>query len=239
MNTVTQQNEKTIEDRKQELKLTDENQTKILTSLYHELDEQGFTLSVYDGELFNSVSSLNDILNLYHDLDEMHIHVKKGDYKACASFIFGNGEDGVYCMYDYSYSLKNLIGDTLALVDTLANERCERRERIQIKEKERIVIKETIEYLIRNGFSIKKQNDSAFNMQEFLDLHSHLFEKNNGTGNGKVNGEEIFLKVIDADHDDGFISFMPSNGCYYVITNYSDHLSQYMNYTMCIMRSIA
>lgn len=115
----------------------------------------------------------------------------------------------------------------------------ELEKRIQIKKKENIVIKETIEYLIRNGFSIKKQDGSPFDMQEFLDLHSHLFEKNNGTGNGKVNGEEIFLKVIDADHDDGFISFMPSNGCYYVITNYSDHLSQYMNYTMCIMRSIA
>lgn len=95
MNTVTQQNEKTIEDRKQELKLTDENQTKILTSLYHELGEQGFTLSVYDGELFNSVSSLDDILGLYHDLEEMHIHVTRGNYRAYASFMFWNGEDGL------------------------------------------------------------------------------------------------------------------------------------------------
>lgn len=115
----------------------------------------------------------------------------------------------------------------------------ELEERIQIKEKENTVIKETIEYFIRNGFAIKNQDGSQFNMQKLLELHSHIFDKNNGTGNGKVNGEEIFLKVIDADHDDGFISFMPSNGCYYVITNYSDHLSQYMNYTMCIMRKIA
>lgn len=118
--------QKTIEGRKLQLKLEDENQTKILTSLFYELDKQGFTLSVYDGELFNSVSSLNDILDLYHDLDVMHVHVQKGDYKACASFIFGNGEDGIYCMYDYSCSLKSFISRTLAFIERLANERCER-----------------------------------------------------------------------------------------------------------------
>lgn len=113
-------------DKKLQLQLTDENQTKILTSLFYELDEQGFTISVFDGELFNSVSSLNDILDLYHDLDVMHVHVQKGDYKACASFIFGNGEDGIYCMYDYSCSLENFISRTLAFIERLANERCER-----------------------------------------------------------------------------------------------------------------
>ena len=110
------------------LEITKCNEEKILNSFYSELNEQGFSFSVYDGELFNKVSSVGDILDLYHDLDDMSIHVKKGDYKACASFIFGNGEDGVYCMYDYSYSLleKNLLTKTFKLIDELADERCER-----------------------------------------------------------------------------------------------------------------
>lgn len=122
MNTVTQQNEKTIADRK----LTDENQTNILMSFYCELLEQDFSFKVYDGELFNDVRSLDDILDLYHDLDVMHIYVTRGDYRARASFIFGNGEDGVYCMYDYSCSLESFISRTLAFIERLANERCER-----------------------------------------------------------------------------------------------------------------
>lgn len=126
MNTVTQQNEKTIADRRLELKLTDENQKNILMSFYCELLEQKFSFKIYDGELFNDVRSLDDILDLYHDLDVMHVHVQKGDYKACASFIFGNGEGGVYCMYDYSCSLENFISRTLAFIERLANERCER-----------------------------------------------------------------------------------------------------------------
>ena len=127
MNTVTQQNEKTIADRK----LTDENQTNILTSFYCELLAQKFSFKIYDGELFYPVNSLTDILGLYNDLEEMHIHVTRGDYKACASFMFWNGEDGVYCMYDYSCSLESFIGRTLAFIDRLANERQERLERMR------------------------------------------------------------------------------------------------------------
>ena len=110
------------------LEITKRNEEKILNSFYSELKEQGFSFSVYDGELFNKASSVDDILNLYHNLDVMHIHVQKGDYKASASFIFGNGEDGIYCMYDYSYSLqeKNLLTKTFELIDELAEERCER-----------------------------------------------------------------------------------------------------------------
>ena len=110
------------------LEITKQNEEKILNSFYSELKEQGFSFKVYDGELFNDVRSLDDILDLYHDLDVMHIHVQKDDYKGCASFIFGNGEDGVYCMYDYSYSLqeKNLLTKTFNLIDELADERCER-----------------------------------------------------------------------------------------------------------------
>lgn len=113
-------------DKKLQLQLTDENQTNILMSFYCELLEHGFSFKVYDGELFHDECSLDDILDLYHDLDAMHIHVQKDDYKGCASFIFGNGEDGVYCMYDYSCSLENLIPRTLAFIERLANERCER-----------------------------------------------------------------------------------------------------------------
>lgn len=110
------------------LEITKRNEEKILNSFYSELNEQGFSFSVYDGELFNKVSSVDDILDLYHDLEMMSIHVKRGDYKASASFIFGNGEDGIYCMYDYSYSLqeKNLLTKTFNLIDELADERCER-----------------------------------------------------------------------------------------------------------------
>ena len=108
------------------LEITKQNEEKILNSFYSELKEQGFSFKVYDGELFHDECSLDDILDLYHDLDAMHIHVQKDDYKGCASFIFGNGEDGVYCMYDYSCSLENLIPRTLAFIERLANERCER-----------------------------------------------------------------------------------------------------------------
>ncbi|PXZ04377.1 hypothetical protein [Gilliamella apicola] len=110
------------------LEITKCNEEKILNSFYCELKEQGFSFKIYDGELFNSVSSLNDILDLYHDLDVMHIHVQKGDYNASASFIFGNGEDGIYCMYDYSFSLqeKKLLTKTFELIEELADERCKK-----------------------------------------------------------------------------------------------------------------
>jgi len=110
------------------LEITKCNEEKILNSFYCELKEQDFSFKVYDGELFNDVRSLDDILDLYHNLDVMHIHVQNGDYNASASFIFGNGEDGIYCMYDYSYSLleKNLLTKTFKLIDELADERCER-----------------------------------------------------------------------------------------------------------------
>lgn len=76
-------------------------------------------------------------------------------------------------------------------------------------ELEKLFIKATIEYLIKNGFTIKNQDGSQFDMQEFLDLYFCIFEKNYRTDKAEQ-GEEILLKIIDANHDDGFISFMPS-----------------------------
>ena len=113
-------------DKKLQLQLTNENQTNILTSFYCELLEQGFSFKVYDGELFHDACSLDDILDLYHDLNVTHIYVTRGSYRARASFILGNNEDGVYCMYDYSCSLKSFISRTLAFIERLAKERCER-----------------------------------------------------------------------------------------------------------------
>lgn len=94
---------------------------------------------------------------------------------------------------------------------------------IRIKEKEQIFIKKTIEYLIKNDFLIKNADGSKFNMQEFLNLHEKCFHEN---CNGK--GQPIWLKVLDADHSNGFISFMPSNGYCTVIVDHSDHLTQYI-----------
>ena len=110
------------------LEITKCNEEKILNSFYCELKEQGFSFSAHDGEFSHKIDSFENILDLYHDLDVIHIHVQKDDYKGCASFIFGNGEDGVYCMFDYSYSLleKNLLTKTFKLIDELADERCER-----------------------------------------------------------------------------------------------------------------
>ena len=223
--------QKTIEGRKLQLKLEDENQTKILTSLFYELDKQGFKLSVYDGELFNSVSSLKDILDLYHDLSEMHIYVQKDDYKACASFIFWNGEDGIFCMYDYTYSLIDFLPKTNDLIYTLADERCERRELerlIESREKEKLVIKETIAHLMKNGFAIKNKNGSKCDINELLDLHARIFEQNNKAEGEE--GEEIIIRVLDSDHDDGFISFKPHSGYFKIISGFSNNLSAYMNY---------
>lgn len=215
------------------LEITKRNEEKILNSFYSELKEQGFSFSIYDGELFNKVSSVEGILDLYHNVEEMIIRVKRGNYKASASFIFGNGEDGIYCMYDYSYSLqeKNLLTKTFKLIDKLADERCERLElkkRNQSKEKEKLVIEETIAHLTKHGFKIQTPNGSKFDMQTFLNLHAELFEKNYD----KDKGEKIFLKLLDAKHQEGFISFMPSSGYFNVVSNYSNTLSEYMPHVM-------
>lgn len=75
MDTVTQQNQQIFK-------------TKILTSFYCELKEQDFSISVCDGETFNSASSLHDILVLCH-LDEIYFTLRRGDYIACATLMFG------------------------------------------------------------------------------------------------------------------------------------------------------
>ncbi|MCO6559784.1 MAG: hypothetical protein J6574_01610 [Gilliamella sp.] len=112
-------------------------------------------------------------------------------------------------------------------------------KRNQLKVKENQVIRETCNYLINNGFSIKQQNDEKLNLEKLLTLHDQLFDQNGGNGNGNVDGEEIFLKVIDADNQDGWISFKPSNGFMYVITGHSDNLCKYMYAIQSFMYHIA
>lgn len=103
-----------------------ENEIKILTSFYRELKHQGFSFTVYDGELYNEIETLDQILAFHSNLDEMSIHVERDNLKGCALFTFGSGEDGIYCIYDYSCSLESFISRTLAFIERLANERCER-----------------------------------------------------------------------------------------------------------------
>lgn len=107
------------------LEITIRNEKKILNSFYSELKEHGFSFLAHDGEFFNKIDSFEDILDLYHDLDEMTIYVQKGNLKASASFIFGNGEFGIFCMYFYSDSLEEFLTKTLLLMDQLVDEKNE------------------------------------------------------------------------------------------------------------------
>lgn len=102
MDTVTQQNQQN----RQIFKI------KILTSFYCELKEQGFSISVCDGEIFNSASSLDDILVLCH-LDEIYFTLRRGDYIACATLMFGNVG---CCMYDYTDLLEDFLTKTNELI---------------------------------------------------------------------------------------------------------------------------
>ena len=104
-----------------------ENEIKILTSFYNELKRQHFSLTVYNGERYNKIDSLNEILAFHSNLDKMSIHVERDNLKGIAHFIFGCGEFVSYCMYDYSRSLKCFINETLALMETLATEIYERK----------------------------------------------------------------------------------------------------------------
>lgn len=104
-----------------------ENEIKILTSFYNELKRQHFSFTVYNGERYNKIDSLNEILAFHSNLDKMSIHVERDNLKGIAHFIFGCGEFVSYCMYDYSRSLKCFINETLALMEALATEIYERK----------------------------------------------------------------------------------------------------------------
>lgn len=110
-----------------------ESEIKILTSFYYELKRQNFSLKIYDGELYNKIDSLDNLLALHRDLNEMLIYVERDNLRSIARFIFGCGEFVLYCLYDYSSSLKGFINETLMLMKTLANERCEKLELEHVK----------------------------------------------------------------------------------------------------------
>ena len=107
------------------------------------------------------------------------------------------------------------------------------------KLKERLVIRETIDHLIKNSFTIKNNDGSKFDINELLDLHARLFEQNNKAEEeeGEV-GEEIRLRVLDGDHDDNFISFKPNAGYLNIISESSNNLSAYMIYIYEFMLKI-
>lgn len=107
------------------LEITKRNEEKILNSFYNELREHGFSFSAHDGEFSHKINSFEDILDLFHDLDEMSIYVQKDDLKASASFIFGNGEFGIFCMYFHSDSLTNYLTQTELLMEQLVDEKNE------------------------------------------------------------------------------------------------------------------
>lgn len=178
---------------------------------------------------------------------EYKVSTERPNLKEDYLYIFENGK--WYVESIYFSGLKELTQESIDSwlhemnkIELEAEERyqeCELERIRQSKEKEKLVMKETIEYLIRNGFAIKNNDGSKFDMNKLLYLHSILCEKNGGICDGKIEGEEIRLTVLDADHNDGFISFMPSNGFWYVIKDHSDHLSKYMHYVMCIMNTLA
>jgi hypothetical protein len=115
----------------------------------------------------------------------------------------------------------------------------EQEKRNRHKEKEKLVIATTCKYLISKGFTFKLQDDKQFNIDELLALHIQLFEKNNGNYNGNINGEEIILNFVGMNHQNGWISFKPSNGFMYVITGYSDNLCNYMYAIQSFIHHIA
>ncbi|NUF49584.1 hypothetical protein [Gilliamella sp. ESL0250] len=93
----------------------------------------------------------------------------------------------------------------------------EQEKRKQLKEKEKIVIITTCERLIEKGFELKYKNNEKFDINKLLSLHSQLFDKNNT--------EDIFLTVIDVEHQEGFLSFKANSiNCLHVINKYSDNL---------------
>lgn len=116
-----------------EMQLSHKNEIKILTSFYYELKRQKFSLKIYDGELYNKIDSLDELLALHRDMNEMLIYVERGNLKGFARFIFGCGEFILYCLYDYSSLLKCFMNDTLMLMEKLATERCEKLEQVQVK----------------------------------------------------------------------------------------------------------
>lgn len=111
-------------------------------------------------------------------------------------------------------------------MDTI-NQINEKEQRIKTKEAEQewAVIQKIIVHLHRNGFSIKNTDGSKLNMRTLNELHEQQFNETKKTGTKAP----IYLTVIDADHQDGYIQFTAGNGFLSVITGYSCHLTCHIN----------
>lgn len=110
--------------KKNDLTITQQNEQKIITSLYNELKEHNFIISVDDGEEFHKDQSLPDVLDWHRNLDEMMLYVHNQDKENIGTvyLVFGNGSLGIYCLSDYSQKLEPLITKTDALIEKLMKE---------------------------------------------------------------------------------------------------------------------
>lgn len=100
--------------------LFEKNEKLILKVFYKELTKQGFSLTVSDAEGLHKISSFENIIELYENLDEMIIIVKKDNFEAKAKFIFDFGCFGIHCLYYNDIVLECFIKKTNKLIKNLA-----------------------------------------------------------------------------------------------------------------------
>lgn len=207
------------------------NEKLVLSAFFYELKEQDFTLSINKNGKIIKIDSFETMLQIYDMVTEITFYVRRGDYSGRAVFTFGNTEFGIFCMYTKSDSLKPFIVNTIAVIADLAQKKHKMRELEQGRLSEWDVIQKTINYLTKNGFSVKNTDGSMLNLRTLHELHERSHDSQfNGTKNTGTKKEPICLDVIDADYQDGYIQFTAGNGFYNVITGYSRNLTFHVGY---------
>lgn len=215
--------------------LTQRNEVLILRSFFYELKNHKFSISVYEEDEIFKIYSFETILEIHDFVKGITFHVSRGNYRGYATFSFGNTELGIFCMNSKSDSLKPFIVNTLAVIANLAQKKhlmYELEQRIKIKESARLnewaIIQETIDHLIRNGFSVKNTDGSKLDLRILCKLHERSHDKQfNGTKK-----ESICLKVLSADCQDDYIQFTAGKGLN-VISGYSRNLTFQVNFIRC------
>lgn len=107
---------------KKDLQITKENEVKIITSLFSELKEQNFTISVYDGELLHENQSLSNVLGFHKKLNSMLLEVRYEEIKGYFSFVFNNDHYGIFCLFDYNNIMSGFIEKTSSLINDLSRQ---------------------------------------------------------------------------------------------------------------------